>query len=134
MAGSLDDRVRRRAHGRCEYCRMPQEFDPLPFQVDHIIARQHRGSSSHENLALACLACNNHKGPNIAGIDPDGPTSDAVRLFHPRTDVWDEHFQWEGPVLKGKTAIGRVTVYVLAINLSYRVALRKALIDEGLFL
>ncbi len=36
-------------------------------------------------------------------------------------------------MLKGKTPVGRVTVYVLAINLSFRVALRRALIEEGVF-
>ena len=133
MAESLDDQVWKRARGRCEYCRMPHNLDPLPFQVDHIIARQHRGRTSLGNLALACLSCNNHTGPNIAGIDPEGADGGVVRLFNPRDDEWAEHFEWDGPSLKGKTAIGRVTVYVLAMNLSHRVALRQTLIDEGVF-
>lgn len=54
-----------------------------------------------------------------------------VRLFHPRKDKWDEHFEWNGSLLMGKTNIGRVTVDVLAINRSYRVALRKSLFEEG---
>jgi hypothetical protein len=33
----------------------------------------------------------------------------------------------------GRTAIGRTTVAVLAINLPYRVALRRRLIAEGAF-
>lgn len=133
MERLLEDQVRRRADGRCEYCRMPEEFDPLPFQIDHVIARQHGGATSLGNLALACLACNNHKGPNVAGIDPEGATNDVVRLFRPREDDWDEHFEWEGALLRGRTPIGRVTVHVLAINLSHRVALRKTLIEEGGF-
>lgn len=130
---SLHDQVWQRANGRCEYCRMPQEFDPLPFQIDHIIAQQHRGQTTLENLALSCLACNNHKGPNVAGVDPEQRGSEVVRLFHPRQDRWDNHFEWNGPILRGKTAIGRVTEYVLAVNLSYRIALRQALIEEGVF-
>jgi hypothetical protein len=112
---------------------MPHEFDPLPYQIDHVIARQHRGTTSFDNLALACLACNNHKGPNIAGIDPDAADENVVRLFRPHDDVWEDHFTWDGPYLRGKTAIGRVTVYVLAMNLAYRVALRQTLISEGVF-
>jgi hypothetical protein len=31
------------------------------------------------------------KGTRISGIDPESDTE--VRLFHPRQDEWDEHFQ-----------------------------------------
>jgi 5-methylcytosine-specific restriction endonuclease McrA len=54
----------------------------LPFQLDHIIARQHGGSSDSDNLALARLHCNRHKGPNIAGRDP--LTGVIANLFHPQ--------------------------------------------------
>lgn len=110
---------------------MPQLFDPLPFEIDHIIARQHQGSSDANNLALACYACNHHKGPNIASFDPDA--RQAVPLFNPRRDVWTHHFQWQGPALLGLTPVGRVTIHVLAINREYRVALRRALIRERVF-
>src|SRR5438445_12671488 len=33
------DRLRRWSGDRCEYCRIPRRFDPLPFQMDHIIAQ-----------------------------------------------------------------------------------------------
>ena len=33
----------------------------------------------------------------------------------------------------GKTPVGTVTIDVLAINLPYRIALRAALIEEGIF-
>jgi len=57
-----------------------------------------------------------------------------VRLFHPRRDGWAEHFAWDGPELKARTQIGRVTIAVLAINDPEAVAVRKALQDEGVFL
>jgi 5-methylcytosine-specific restriction endonuclease McrA len=110
---------------------MPQEFDPLPLQIDHIIARKHSGPTRLENLALACFACNNHKGANIAGVDPD--THALTPLFHPRRDNWQEHFAWHGPELVGRTPVGRATIAVLAINLPRRVALRRALLEEGVF-
>jgi hypothetical protein len=81
-------------------------------------------------MRYVCSFCNSFKGPNIAGRDR--VTSQTVRLFDPRRDIWDEHFQWDGPVLQARTAIGRVTIAVLRINLPYRVALRRSLIDEGL--
>jgi hypothetical protein len=63
---------------------------PTFFHADHIIARQHGGKSDLENLALACLHCNQHKGPNIAGRNPE--SDELVELFHPRRDRWSEIF------------------------------------------
>ena len=120
-----------RARARCEYCQLPSALHPAPFQIDHIIARQHSGRTEIENLALACIHCNRFKGPNIAGLDPENGT--IVRLFHPRQDRWSEHFIWDGPTLKGVSAIGRVTIAVLAINAPEVVEVRKALLEEGVF-
>jgi len=133
MTATLREQVRQRAHQRCEYCQMPEELDSLTFHWDHIIAQKHRGLTVLENLAWSCYGCNNQKQSDIAGIDPEGKTDDIVRLFHPRKDGWDEHFEWNGPELRSKTPIGRVTVYVLGINLPHRVALRRLLVAEGVF-
>ncbi|NET53442.1 MAG: HNH endonuclease, partial [Merismopedia sp. SIO2A8] len=82
MNEQLRQQVIRRADQRCEYCHIPQAHDVLPFQIDHIIAIKHHGSSDVSNLALACFNCNSFKGPNIAGIDQTSQT--VTRLFHPR--------------------------------------------------
>lgn len=131
ISETLRRNVAQRAAHCCEYCRLPEQFTSLPFQLDHIIAEKHEGDTAFDNLAYACLHCNVFKGPNIAGRDYQ--TNETVRLFDPRNDHWDEHFEWDGPVLKGRTVIGRATVAVLRINLAYRVALRASLIEEGLF-
>lgn len=56
MDESLPEEVRQQAGEACEYCRMPQDFYPtVPFPIDHIIARQHGGSTVRSNLALSCL-------------------------------------------------------------------------------
>jgi hypothetical protein len=110
---------------------MPQEFIDARHEIDHVIAEKHAGPTSLENLALACFHCNNHKGPNIAGLDP--ATGQLTRLFHPRQDDWDEHFSWRGPLLVGLTPVGRTTVAVLAVNLRHRVTHRQALFEEGVF-
>jgi hypothetical protein len=130
MEAALNQAVRRRAHETCEYCRMSQLFYPtVPFPVDHIIARQHGGETTLSNLALSCLHCNSHKGPNIAGIDPR--TRKLTRLFHPRRHRWDRHFRWQDAVLIGRTAVGRTTIHVLALNDPDIVEVRRALLDEG---
>jgi hypothetical protein len=83
------------------------------------------------NLALACLADNNHKGPNLGGIDPR--TGKRTWLFNPRRHKWARHFRWRGPLLVGRTPVGRATIEVLAMNLPHRVAQRAALIAEAVF-
>jgi hypothetical protein len=67
----------------------------------------------------------------LAGIDPK--TGKKAWLFNPRRHKWASHFRWKGPVLVGRTPIGRTTVAVLAINLPHRIAQRASLIAEGVF-
>jgi hypothetical protein len=131
MDAALADLVRGRAMNCCEYCQLPQAYSATRFQFDHIVAEQHAGQTVASNLALACLADNNHKGPNLAGIDPK--SGKRTWLFNPRRHKWARHFRWQGPILVGRTPIGRTTIVVLAINLPHRVAQRAALIDEGVF-
>jgi hypothetical protein len=115
MDASLRNAARQRAANRCEYCRIAQEHDPyFRFHIEHVIPRQHGGGDNADNLALACMHCNLHKGPNLAGIDPD--TGQLASLFNPRLQGWDEHFRMDGEWVVGLTASGRVTVYVLAMN------------------
>jgi hypothetical protein len=131
MERALEELVWQRAGDSCEYCQVPQAYDNISFEIDHIIAKKHGGQTRAGNLCLACFACNNHKGPNVAGVDPK--TRKIVPLFNPRRYKWSRHFRWDGPVLVGLTPAGRVTVIVLEINLSYRIAFRQGLIYEGVF-
>jgi len=131
MDNALEQLVRHRAGDTCEYCRLAQRFSRLMFSIDHVIARKHQGPTIESNLALACVFCNCHKGPNIAGIDPQ--TQQLVRLFNPRRDRWLEHFDWDGAMLRGLTPEGRTTVIVLQINDEGAVAVRRDLMGEGLF-
>jgi hypothetical protein len=124
-------RIRHRADGFCEYCRLPQAFDHWAFHADHILSERHGGKAMLNNLALACSRCNRNKGPNIAGFDT--LTHQVVRLYHPRRDHWIDHFRWRGPRLLGVTPVGRVTIKVLAINHPDAVAFRRELIGEGVF-
>ena len=131
MRAGLRRAVQELAAGRCDYCRLPMEFDPSPFQIDHIVAIQHGGETVLENLALSCVHCNKRKGPNIAGIDPQ--TGQVAALFHPRRQRWDRHFEWRGAELVGRTRIGRATIRVLDINHVQLVAWREELRKEDLF-
>jgi hypothetical protein len=131
MDAALVALIWQRANDSCEYCQMPQALDATPFEIDHIIARKHGGPTSALNLALSCFFCNAHKGSDIASLDPR--TGKLTPLFNPRRHKWSRHFRWRGAHLLGRTPIGRVTVALLNINDSFRVALRQSLLDEGLF-
>lgn len=115
--------VRKRAGNRCEFCGLSQEAEPFfTFHIEHITARQHGGGDEPENLALACHHCNLQKGPNLSAVDP--VSSEVVRLFHPRNEVWTEHFTRNGSVLDGLTPTGRATVTLLKMNATDRRRLR----------
>jgi 5-methylcytosine-specific restriction endonuclease McrA len=123
--------VWQRARSCCEYCRMPQAGDDAPFEIDHIVARKHRGSSAPGNLCLSCFYCNSFKGSDLASLDPK--TRRITPLFNPRRHKWSRHFRWQGPSLVGRTAIGRATVALPHINDEYHVELHAGLMAEGIF-
>lgn len=115
--------VRQRAGQRCEYCRVPEEAYRLSFHVEHIVASVHQPNDDPSNLAWACPRCNAHKGANLATIDPQ--TGNQVNLFHPREDVWEQHFAMGQFVISGLTPVGRGTASLLQMNTSLRVELRQ---------
>src|SRR5215475_2674438 len=125
MNAATRARVRRRARNKCEYCKLHQTDSPLAaLHVEHIIPKVHGGNDSLENLALACIDCNLHKGTNLSGIDPE--TGNVTGLFHPRRHRWRDHFTRRGIHIEGKTAIGRTTVQVLRMNSEDQLALRSS--------
>lgn len=125
--------VAQRARHRCEYCHAPEAVFNFPFEVEHVVPVASRGGDSLTNLALACRSCNLHKAAWEMGTDPD--SQQAVRLFHPRDDRWDEHFlvDLESGDIVGQTAIGRATVALLEINSMAQLLARVQWMRLGLF-
>lgn len=118
-----------RARYRCEYCLVHEDDVLIPHDIDHIIAVQHGGATTAENLAFACVHCNRRKGPNIASIDLE--TEEVTPLFHPRKHIWDEHFELHSGHISPRTPIGRATVYLLSLNAAERIRVRENLIASG---
>ncbi|HVY94250.1 MAG TPA: HNH endonuclease [Bryobacteraceae bacterium] len=115
--------VRQRARNCCEYCHLHQDDSPLAaLHIEHIVPKIHGGTDSPDNLALACIDCNLHKGTKLTGIDPE--TGEVTGLFHPRRQNWDDHFERRGIQLTGRTAVGRTAVRVLRMNSEDQLALR----------
>lgn len=115
--------VRNRAGHSCEYCGLREDQSPLAaLHVEHIRPIKHGGDDNSDNLALACIDCNLRKGSNVAGYDPE--TGHLTELFHPRRQLWAEHFRWQGILILGTTAVGRTTIEVLQMNDEERLQLR----------
>ena len=117
--------VQTRAHFLCEYCKIPNPFGFARFEIDHIIAKAHRGTDELNNLAWSCLTCNSNKGPNLSSIDPE--SGRLARLFHPRVDKWPLHFQLSEGLIVAKTAQGRATISLLKMNVRQTFILRRTL-------
>ena len=134
----LASQVRLRAAKRCEYRRLPQSAFRRQFHIEHIVARQHGGASTLDNLALACWVCNFKKGPNLTGLNLE--TREIIPLFHPRKERWANHFRlgietWMslGVEIQGLSQTGRITIQVLGLNEEMRQMLRYELWLEKLY-
>ncbi|MEO8397511.1 MAG: HNH endonuclease signature motif containing protein [Chloroflexota bacterium] len=128
---SLRLQVRKRANGRCEYCRKPDGISAYPHHADHIVAVKHNGQTELDNLAWACFQCNTNKGSDLTTFDPG--TNTLVRLFNPRTQSWDDHFDFNITMIVGKTAVGRATIQLLQMNHTEQVETRQRLMRAGLW-
>jgi hypothetical protein len=120
----------RRAQNFCEYCKV---FVPDTFEIEHIIPLIQGGSNELDNLAVSCGGCNNRKAAKISATDP--VTNLEVPLFHPRQDLWREHFQWNDDFteITGISPIGRATVELLQLNRNGLILLRTVLFRHGNF-
>lgn len=124
-------KIAERANYICEYCRLPELFVMLKFQIEHIISLQHGGKSILSNLAYSCPICNSNKGPNIGTIVEN--EEDFVQFYHPRKHLWHEHFDVRNGLILPKTKIGAGTIKILNFNYFERVVERKMLIEAGMF-
>ena len=126
--------VAERAHHRCEYCRAPESIFNVVFEVEHIIPVTAGGTSTEDNLALACRSCNSFKGSRSQYIDPE--SSAEERFYHPRRDQWEEHFlvvDSESCAIVALSSIGRVTVVAFKMNGQSQITARQLWIQLGLF-
>lgn len=93
--------IRELAGDCCEYCRVAQDSRLSKFQVDHIIPIKHGGRD-------------------------DPATGEATKLYDPRRQQWEDHFQINADAtLIGISPEGRATVVVLRLNEVSRVEHRR---------
>jgi hypothetical protein len=98
-----------------------------PFSAEHIEPRSQAGKTNLTNLAWACQGCNNHKYNKSSARDP--VSGEVVALFHPRRQLWSDHFIWneDGTLVLGLSPSGRATVEALLLNRNGLVNLRLIL-------
>jgi HNH endonuclease len=129
ISEKLRQQVAKNADYRCEYCLTPEFFLATTFHIDHIRSIKHGGKTISENLAYACPHCNQNKGSDIASYTDE---DELVRLFNPRKDSWNEHFEIiKSGVITPISSIGEVTVNILSFNQIERIIFRKSLIEIG---
>jgi 5-methylcytosine-specific restriction endonuclease McrA len=121
--------VTENAQYRCEYCCIHQSDLEYTFHVDHIISLKHGGGTDFENLALSCSVCNQNKGTDLGTYLSGG--EQLVRLFHPRRDKWEKHFEQDNGEIIPLTDIGAATIKVLDLNNPDRIILRRLLVQAG---
>lgn len=131
IAQSLRILVAHRAAFRCEYCRIPDLGFALPFQVDHIRALKHNGTTTLINLAYCCPDCNRYKGTDLGSYLEDETT--LIRFFNPRIDNWEAHFVVEEGIINGTSPHGQVTALIFQFNTPERIMYRKALVNSELY-
>lgn len=123
ISAALHEEIVLRAGNRCEYCGLSQLGQEAAFHVDHVVPRSAGGPTAASNLALACVSCSLRKWAKQTAADPD--SGREVDLFNPRTQIWNEHFRWEGERVVGLTPTGRATVGSLAMNRLLILAIRQ---------
>ena len=119
-------KIRQRAKYLCEYCHTSEQWQSVPFSIDHILPVSLGGSNDLDNLALACFTCNRQKSNQIEAVDPR--SGKLVPIFDPRQEQWSVHFMWSTDKLYiiGCTPIGRATVVTLDLNRERIVMIRSA--------
>jgi hypothetical protein len=116
--------VRERARQRCEYCQTAEWLSGIANEIDHIIPLAAGGTDDLDNLCLACPVCNGRKWAKTRAVDPT--TGATVALFHPRQQLWSDHFAWseDSKTILGLTVCGRATIQALQMNHELIVAAR----------
>ncbi len=123
--------VRADARSCCGYCHTPEMFLGMPLDIEHLVPEALGGTTTRENLWLACSRCNDFKGDRIDGVDPE--TAQRIPFFNPRTQSWNEHFCWSpnGLRIEVLSPTGHVTIESLRLNNDFILVARQFWVESG---
>ena len=124
--------VAERAGYACEYCRAPDAVFNFPLEVDHFVPLSAGGTKDLGNLVLACRAGNAYKAFHQSGA---GENQNSERLFNPRRDIWEEHFEIDRETfaIMSSTEVGRGTINRLRINAAPQLKARRLWNQFGIY-
>lgn len=125
IPADLRSLVLARAEALCEYCLIAEDDTFFGCEIDHVISEKHGGETDADNLALACVFCNQAKGSDVGSLHWE--TKAFVRFFNPRTDHWSDHFELIDSRIQPATSIGEVTARILPFNNGERILERRTL-------
>ena len=133
ISDKLQSKIRQTAQNRCGYCLIPQEIVSMLLEIEHLHPIAEGGTDEKENLWLACRNCNGFKHAKTHAIDPQ--TKEETPLFNPRTQIWNEHFEFndDKAEITGKTVCGRATVIALRSNYEQAAIARRVWTSFGLY-
>ncbi len=127
----LQRRIRTHFADCCAYCQSAESLTVAIFEFEHIVPRSVGGSTTFENLCLACPTCNRYKAHRQNAIDL--VTNETVGLFHPHQQTWADHFTWNeiASEIVGLTSTGRATIVALKMNRPQLVRVRQMWVRLG---
>jgi hypothetical protein len=100
----------------CAYCSMMEgEAMAIRFTIDHYLPKGARPDliDTYDNLMYCCDECNLRKGDRNP---PEAAQAAGLRFFRPDKDLWEDHFDRTGVLLKSKTATGDFSIQALDLN------------------
>lgn len=127
----LQRQIRAHFANCCAYCRTAESLTATTFEFEHILPLSKSGTTSFDNLCLACPSCNRFKAARQTATDPT--TQVEVPLFHPKQQAWIEHFKWneDATEIVGLTSTGRVTMVALKMNRPQLLRVRRMWVKMG---
>ena len=131
ISTALQQQVLEDAGHRCGYCQSDELLTGIPLSTEHIVPVAIGGQTVRDNLWRSCRPYNESKGARTHVDDPE--TGESVLLYNPRTQLWNDHFQWgqDGVHMLGLTAVGRATIQALPLNRSMLVSARRRWVIAG---
>ncbi|MEA5421081.1 HNH endonuclease [Spirulina sp. CCNP1310] len=127
----LRQQIAKRDGDRCCYCLTTAVNSGVAMTCDHIQPISKGGSTTSENLCLACSACNLFKSYSTEALDV--VSGETAPLFNPIKQSWSDHFVWSADKtqVEGITPTGRVTVNTLRMNRIIIVLARQRWVSVG---
>ena len=120
-----------RDHNMCQYC--GKHFDRRELNLDHIVPRDHGGTTTWENIVCACIPCNTRKANRTpAGMKEDeAAVYDLVTELHGTHKLSDENFARAKRILGEQQVVDLTAVSGTYVTIAMLLAMADESVPEG---